>query len=275
MMELVVVIAGKTYHVDSSAPKSLAIPLRFDGPQPTFFGASKAQANPLRGDGFIGDTRQGGSCNVAEIRLVPHCNGTHTESVGHIVHAEHAVFESLPQSLMAAVILSVTAVSASATGDVYRPAPDGGDALISREALEAGLAGYAEDELTALVVRTLPNDAAKKATEYGDRHRPPYLSADATRYLVERGVQHLLVDIPSIDKMHDEGRLTNHHIFWNVPEGTQEATPDTRVNRTVTEMIFVDDAISDGLYLLNLQLPAFHSDAAPCRPVIYALSLES
>ena len=117
MMELRVVISGKSYRVDSSEPKSLAIPLRFNGPQPTFFGASKAQANPLRSDGFIGDTRRGGSCNVAEIHMVPHCNGTHTEAVGHIVHAEHAVFESLPQSLMAAVVLSVTAVSAGATAD--------------------------------------------------------------------------------------------------------------------------------------------------------------
>ena len=273
-MELKVIIAGKSYQVDSRKPKSLAIPLRFNGPQPTFFGASKAQASPLRGDGFIGDTQQGGSCNVAEIRMVPHCNGTHTEAVSHIVHAEHAVFESLPQSLMAAVVLSVTAVSASATSDAYSPTPDRDDALITREALELGLAGYAEDELTALVLRTLPNHATKKATEYGARHQPPYLSADATRYLVERSVQHLLVDFPSIDKMHDEGRLTNHHIFWNVPEGTQETTPDTRVTRTVTEMIFVDDEISDGLYLLNLQLPAFHSDAAPCRPVVYALNLE-
>lgn len=274
MMELRVVIAGKSYHVDASKPKSLAIPLRFNGPQPTFFGASKARASPLRSDGFIGDTRRGGACNVAEIRFVPHCNGTHTEAVGHIVHTEHAVFESLPQSLMAAVVRSVTAVSACATADAYRPTPDPEDALITREALKSGLGGYAEDELTALVVRTLPNDAAKKATEYGDRHRPPYFSADATRYLVERGVQHLLVDIPSIDKMHDEGRLTNHHIFWNVPEGTQAVIPDTQVTKTVTEMIFVDDEVSDGLYLLNLQLPAFHSDAAPCRPVVYALNLE-
>ena len=124
-------------------------------------------------------------------------------------------------------------------------------------------------------ISTLPNNATKKAIEYGDQHRPPYFSADAMHYLVERGVQHLLVDIPSIDKMHDEGRLTNHHIFWHVPEGTHEATRDTRVNKTVTEMIFVDDEISDGLYLLNLQVPAFCADAAPCRPVVYALSVQS
>ena len=267
-------IAGKTYHVDSAAPKSLAIPLRFNGPQPNFFGASRAQANPLQGAGFIGDTQQGGSCNVAEIRMVPHCNGTHTESVGHIVHAEHAVFESLPQSLMAAVVISVTPVSTSDTDDACRPTPDHGDALITHDALETELSGYAQDELTALIVRTLPNDAAKRTTEYGDRQRPPYFSVDAMHYLVERGVPHLLVDIPSIDKMHDDGRLTNHHIFWNVPEGTHEATHDMWLTRTVTEMIFVDDSIGDGLYLLNLQLPAFHSDAAPCRPVVYALNPE-
>ena len=274
MMELRVVIAGRSYRVNAGEPKSLAIPLRFNGPQPNFFGASKAEATPVRGDGFIGDTRRGGSCNVDEIRMVPHCNGTHTEAVSHIVHANRAVFDSLQQSLMAAVVLSVTPVPASQTTDAYRPPPDSGDVLITREALEAGLDGYAKDELSALVVRTLPNDSAKKATEYGGRHRPPFFSADATSYLVERRVQHLLVDIPSIDKMHDEGRLTNHHIFWNVPEGTQEATPDMWVTKTVTEMIFVDDEVSDGLYLLNLQLPAFHSDAAPCRPVVYALNLE-
>ena len=271
MIELSVEIAGKTYQVDLRAPSSLAIPLRFNGPQPSFFGASRARANPLQSGAFIGDTRRDGSCNVAEIHMVPHCNGTHTESVGHIVHSEHAVSESLPQSLMATSVISVTPASAWDTDDAYRPAPEREDALITRDALDAALNSTAQDELTALVVRTLPNDATKKATDYGDRHRPPYFSADATRYIVERGVQHLLVDIPSIDKMNDEGRLTNHHIFWNVPEGTHEATPDTKVSRTVTEMIFVDDNIRDGLYLLNLQLPAFHLDAAPCRPVVYPL----
>lgn len=272
MIELSVVIAGKTYQVDSQTPKSLAIPVQFNGEQPNFFGASRAQAGPLRGNGFIGDTRRGGSCNVTEIRMVPHCNGTHTETVGHIVHAQHAVLESIAQSVMPSVVVSVTPVAASATNDTYRPAPEPGDMLITLDALELKLAGYKHDELTALVVRTLPNHATKKATEYGDQCQPPYFSADATRYLVERGVQHLLVDIPSIDKMHDAGWLTNHHIFWNVPQGTHEATPDTWAGKTVTEMIFVDDEIGDGLYLLNLQMPAFCSDAAPSRPVVYALS---
>ncbi len=271
-IELRAVIAGKTYGVDLSNPRNLAIPLQFDGPQPRFFGAAEARAQPFRGDGFTGDTRQGGSCNVSEITMVPHCNGTHTESVGHIVHAGQAVFESLPQSLMPAVVISVTPVSAAEAGETYRPAVEPRDVVITRAALSAALAGYGADELTALVVRTLPNGSFKKTAVYGERESPPFFTADAMTYLVERNVRHLVADIPSIDRMRDEGMLTNHHIFWNVPKGTRDATEEMRQDRTVTEMAFIDDDIGDGLYLLNLQVPAFHTDAAPCRPVLYALT---
>jgi hypothetical protein len=37
-------------------------------------------------------------------------------------------------------------------------------------------------------------------------------------------------------------------------------------------MIFVDNHIEDGSYLLNLQIPAFVSDAAPSRPIIFKLN---
>ena len=84
-------------------------------------------------------------------------------------------------------------------------------------------------------------------------------------------VSHLLVDLPSIDKMQDDGLLTNHHAYWRVPAGTHKLTPAAAVNKTVTEMIFAEDAIQDGVYLLNLQAPAFASDAAPSRPVIFEL----
>jgi hypothetical protein len=40
---------------------------------------------------------------------------------------------------------------------------------------------------------------------------------------------------------------------------------------TITELIFVPNTAMDGLYLLNLQVAAFENDAAPSRPVIFAL----
>ena len=271
-MELRVRIAGRSYDVDLEHPKHLAIPLNFDGPQPRFFGAPIAHAEPFRGGGFTGDTRQGGSCNVSAITLVPHCNGTHTETARHVVPDGPTVSQSLAQGLMPAVVVSVTAVPAEETAEAYRPAFEPGDKVITRAALTSVLSGYDTVELTALVVRTLPNGPFKRTAAYGDDRVPPFFTADAMSYRAARDVRHLVVDIPSIDRMQDDGRLTNHRIFWNLPEGRHEAADGMRRDRTVTEMAFVDDDIADGLYLLDLQIPAFESDAAPSRPVLYTLA---
>ncbi len=251
-MELEVSIAGRTYAVDLDRPMSIAIPLTFDGPQPVFFGAPPASAQPLSAGGFVGDTRQGGSCNVSELRLVPHCNGTHTETLAHILHDGPTADDVLRQSLMPAVLASVT------------PAIENGDRIVTRDAVVTALADHDRESLTALIVRTLPNDTAKKTATYDVDNLPPYFAAYAMAEIAARGVRHLLVDFPSIDRMHDEGRLANHRAFWNV-------AGEVRTGCTVTEMIYVADDIPDGRYLLNLQIPPFASDAAPSRPVIYPL----
>jgi arylformamidase len=260
-MELRVKIANKVFRAVLSDPNSLAIPLLFDGAQPEFFGAAPAKAIPYQGEGFVGDTAQGGSCNVSEINLVPHCNGTHTENVGHIVQTPVPVSASVEQGLMAALVISV-----APTADT-----ESGDWVISRESLVDGMEGANMNEVTALVVRTLPNTVSKKSLKYGNEHVPPYFAAGAMRYIVDTGFQHLLVDLPSIDRMHDGGTLSNHRLFWDVQPGAMDATAETRTDKTVTEMIFVDDGVADGLYLLDLQVPRWHSDAAPSNPVLYPL----
>jgi hypothetical protein len=45
-----------------------------------------------------------------------------------------------------------------------------------------------------------------------------------------------------------------------------------RLNATITELIYVPEHISDGLYALNLQCPNLQTDAVPSRPVIYRLT---
>lgn len=64
------------------------------------------------------------------------------------------------------------------------------------------------------------------------------------------GVKHLLIDLPSIDKEKDEGRLEAHNAFWN----TQGKV---RMEATITEFIFVPNSVTDGSYLLNLQIAPF------------------
>jgi len=46
---------------------------------------------------------------------------------------------------------------------------------------------------------------------------------------------------------------------------------DARINSTITEMIFVNDAVKDGSYLLNLQIAPFENDASPSKPILFAI----
>jgi hypothetical protein len=90
--------------------------------------------------------------------------------------------------------------------------------------------------------------------------------------LVSRGVMHLVVDVPSIDRAHDEGRLTAHRLFFGLPRGAVQLAAATRAAATVTELAFIPDGIADGSYLLELQVPALSGDAVPSRPLLYALT---
>ncbi len=270
-MEMQVAIAGRQYRVELDSAQSLAVPLDFDGPQPSFFGAPRASSTPLRLASFAGDTRAGGSCNVAELHLTPHCNGTHVECVGHIVDDPVPLAEILKGSLFPARVVTVAPVPAGDSGERYGPAMESGDRLITRPALEEGLRALPCEESTALIVRTLPNDAAKLCRVYEESCPPPFFSTEAMAYLVEAGIEHLLVDLPSIDRMHDDGRLANHRLFWDLPASGHALDGAAPSGKTVTEMIFVPDDFPDGLYLLDIGVPAFVSDAAPCRPVIYPL----
>ncbi len=83
-------------------------------------------------------------------------------------------------------------------------------------------------------------------------------------YLVELGIEHLLIDLPSVDKEKDNGALLAHKTFWNY-DG------ELRKSATITEFIFVPNHILDGTYFLNLQVAPFENDASPSRPVLYKI----
>ena len=78
-------------------------------------------------------------------------------------------------------------------------------------------------------------------------------------------MQHLLIDLPSVDKEKDDGALLAHKAFWNIPQGP-------RKNATITEFVYVKNTIKDGPYVLNLQVAPFKNDASPSRPVLYEIA---
>jgi hypothetical protein len=85
---------------------------------------------------------------------------------------------------------------------------------------------------------------------------------------VEIGTQHLITDLPSLDRG-DDTDLTGHRIFWEAGPRGSESARAANCTRTVTELANIPRSISDGQYLLNLQVAAFAADAAPSRPVLY------
>ena len=106
----------------------------------------------------------------------------------------------------------------------------------------------------------------KKRTHYSG-FNPPYMAADAMEYIVSCGVEHLLIDLPSVDREEDGGKLLAHKAFWKYPETKQ----DRREKCTLSELIYVDNGIKDGFYLLNIQIASFEIDVSPSKPVLYEL----
>ena len=237
--------------------------MRFNEAQPTFFGAAPASAEAITAGSFVGDVRHGGSCNCSVHTLAPHCNGTHTECVGHITQERLSVRDLAIRHFSAALLISVTpATSAELPGD----------RIISLAVLREAIGRATLSDYQALVVRTLPNDSSKLTRDYDAGPMSPYFTVEAMQYVVGHGIDTLVVDLPSIDRAQDGGKLAAHRIFWGMPAGSTAAATVTRPNATITEMAFIDDAVPDGAYLLNLQVPPFMIDAAPSRPVLLPLS---
>src|SRR5688500_14959896 len=94
-MKTLVEIDSKTYAIDLRFPIDIAIPLDFDGEQPRAFGVEPATSVACEYGSLVGDTRRGGSCNFERVTFIPHCNGTHTECVGHITNERISVLDCL------------------------------------------------------------------------------------------------------------------------------------------------------------------------------------
>jgi kynurenine formamidase len=257
-------LAGNSYRFDTSAPIDISIALDFHGEQPNAFHLPAATAWTVEGGEFIGDTRRGGSCNCETVTLSPHGNGTHSECVGHITNARLAVASLMRDPLVPATLVTVRLDREEGMGEW--------DRAITRDGLQEALdaVGGGGEFRRGLIVRTLPNDAAKRNAHYSGGN-PPYISAAAMRLIRELGVDHLLIDLPSADR-EDNGTLAAHRIFWDLA-ATGNDDPGAGSHRTITEMVYVEDGVGDGIYMLNLQLPSLVLDAVPSRPMLFAVTM--
>lgn len=266
-MKLIVKLGQHDYVTDTDDVIDISIPMVFNGEQPNTYRVPKARARAYEDGRFVGDTRRGGSCNFETYELVPHCNGTHTECVGHITHQRIAVNGVLRKTLIPATLITVDPENADTTTESYSPPKQSGDRLITAKSLFYKLESAPREFLEALIIRTLPNDDSKISRDYM-QSPPPYFSIEAMDYMAGLGVHHLLVDTPSIDRLFDEGQLHDHHMFWSVPFGHHEVDEDGYSVKTITEMVYVPDHVGDGTYFVSLQIAPFVTDAAPSRPLL-------
>ena len=212
------------------------------------FYAPFAKAVPVKEGHFVGDTTLGGSVNFKNLFLNPHGNGTHTECVGHIVKEKIFINKVLKCSHFIAKLITIGTVD-------FR-----GDLVLDHQEI---CKSVSQGEVKALIIRTTPNPKSKTEKHYSGTN-PPYLNPKSTKYLVDCGIEHLLIDLPSVDREEDEGKLENHKLFWNLPIEINDT-------RTITELIYVPENIPDGYFLLNLQVPNIALDACPSKPLIYKL----
>lgn len=247
-MKATIISDDKEFQIDLTVPLDISIPMRDDAQNVNAWGVGHPKITPHTDGDFVGKVSEGASINFNDIRFNPHAHGTHTECVGHITEEFHSINESMERFFFLSELISIT------------PELLGDDWVISRQMLEVALK---DKHPTALVVRTMPNDRQKLSRQYTGTN-PPYLLEEAVELLVELGVEHLLVDLPSIDKENDGGALLAHKTFWDF-DGLM------RKKATITELIYVPNGIEDGPYILNLQIAAFENDASPSRPVLYSI----
>ena len=244
----------KTYTANLNNGIDLSIPLANDPNQVNCFWAPLFEISPVRTEQFTGSIEEGGLVNFKNVRINPHGNGTHTECIGHISKEVFNINQVLKTFHFPAQLVTVIPQKL-----------ENGDRVIGLQPLKMALEGI--ESCPALIIRSTPNEISKKKQVYSGTN-PCYFSKEAMEYLVELDIQHLLVDIPSLDREEDGGKLEAHNTFWNYWKDLSQA----RTNCTVTELIYVEDSVKDGMYLLNIQIAAFEMDASPSKPVIYPLT---
>jgi len=237
---------SKKRTIDLSQPLDISIPLTGKPNNVNAWYLDPPKIEPEIIDGEIVSVANGAVVNFNTITFNPHSHGTHTETVGHITEKVYSINQHLKQFFFLAEVVTVA------------PEKQGDDYVISRKQLQFALGNKKRE---AIVIRTMPNTRDKFTKQYSNTN-PTYLLEDAAEYLKNKGVKHLLIDLPSVDKEQDGGELLAHNAFWNTKG-------KLRLDATITEFIYVSNKISDGCYMLNLQIAPFENDASPSKPILY------
>ncbi|CAM1342338.1 cyclase family protein [Tenacibaculum aestuarii] len=240
---------SKKYKIDLSKPLDISIAIDTTKENVNAWYLDDPKIFPVSEGDWTGSVQQGADVNFNNIQFNPHSHITHTECVGHITEEVHSINKNLEKFFFLAEVITIAPEQV-----------ENKDFVISKKQLQYALGNKKRE---AIVIRTIPNLSEKKSMRYSHTN-PPYLLEEAAEYLKEKGIEHLLIDLPSVDKEKDEGKLLAHNAFWNT-KGV------IRMQATITEFIYVSNKIKDGTYFLNLMIAPFENDATPSKPTLYEI----
>ncbi|WP_339893457.1 cyclase family protein [uncultured Algibacter sp.] len=237
---------SRKLQIDLSKPLDISMPIISSKKNVNVWYIDEPKIEPVKDGEWTAAVSEGASVNFNNIHFNPHAHGTHTECAGHITEKVHSINQNLKTFFFLAEVITVA------------PENDKEDKIISKKQLQFALGNKKRD---AIILRTIPNTRDKLSRQYSHTNWT-YLKEDAVKFLVSKGVKHLLIDLPSIDKEEDGGELLGHNAFWNTKG-------KLRLDATITELIYVSNKIEDGEYFLNLQIAPFENDASPSKPILY------
>lgn len=240
---------SRKHKIDLSKPLDISIAIDTSKENVNAWYLDDPKIFPVSDGDWTGSVQQGADVNFNNIQFNPHSHITHTECVGHITKEVYSVNKNLQQFFFLAEVVTIAPEQI-----------ENKDFVISKKQLQYVLGNKKRE---AIVIRTIPNLSEKKSMRYSNTN-PPYLLEEAAEYLKEKGIEHLLIDLPSVDKEKDEGKLLAHNAFWNT-KGT------IRMEATITEFIYVPNEVKDGTYFLNLMIAPFENDATPSKPILYEI----
>lgn len=253
-MQAKILLNGVEREVNFAEPLDISIPLRAGTNNVNAWYVDPMSIEPVRTENFLGSVAEGGTVNFRDIAFNPHGNGTHTECVGHIAEEVYSINKSLTTFFFEAMVVSIEPETLIEDA-THREA---GDKVITLNQIKNAIG---DAKPNAIVIRTLPNAESKRDMHYSNTN-PPYLDDEAAKHIRNCGIDHLMIDLPSVDREFDGGLMLSHKAFWEYPENPQ-------LHRTISELIYVPDHVEDGTYLLNLQIASFENDASPSKPILY------
>lgn len=246
---------GESYSTDLSKPIDISIPLHPDGPRAWY--VDKMTIEPVMTDRFTGSVAKGGAVNFRNIAFNPHGHGTHTETVGHIDNEIISINKTLNTFFFLAELLTIAPKPFAGSEEEFKKH---GDRIITKADVDLAIG---DRKCEALIIRSAPNTDEKLSKNYSNTN-PGYFEPEALDFIREKGIKHLLTDLPSVDREEDGGKLLSHRAFWH-------GNHLDNMECTITEFVYVPDTVADGIYLLNLQIAPFENDATPSKPVLYKI----